>query len=200
MTASAMKGDRELCLDAGMNDYVSKPIRIQALTNALSKIQSLKEKTTDQESSQPDNKKRIEPEKPPILPDSQPEHTQPEAKAPQEGVLDPAALAELQESVGDDPEFLIQFIDTFLGNAPQLLAGLRQALEQEDAARLRLKAHTLKSNSAEFGATTLTTLFRDLENKGQAGTLVGAAELIAQAEAEYEQAKAALEAIRNNAS
>ena len=62
--------------------------------------------------------------------------------------LDPVALANLRRSIGDDPEFLIEFIDTFLGNAPQLLADLRGALEREDAATVHLKAHTLKYPTA----------------------------------------------------
>ncbi|MFW9777085.1 Hpt domain-containing protein, partial [Brucella melitensis] len=76
---------------------------------------------------------------------------------------------------------------------------IRHALEQEDAATLRLKSHTLKSNCAEFGATILTALFRDLENMGQAGTLSGAAALLAQAEDEYKQVEAALGVMRNAA-
>ncbi len=200
MTANAMQGDRELCLEAGMNDYVSKPVRIEALTKALLEIQSFKESVAVHEADSPAPGQMLKPENaamPAALP---PEQTRPKAESSPAGVLDPAALVALQESVGDDPEFLAHFINTFLSNAPQLLADLKQALAQEDAATLRLKAHTLKSNSAEFGATTLTMLFRELEQKGQTGALAGAAELIAQAEAEYEQVKVALEALRNNIS
>lgn len=109
------------------------------------------------------------------------------------GILDPAALENLREMIGGDDAFLQELIDTFLGEAPQLLADMRQAVENEDAPLLRLAAHTLKSNSAEFGAMTLSSLCKQLEAMGKAGTLEGAAEMVTQAEAEYEQVKAALE-------
>jgi CheY-like chemotaxis protein len=41
MTANAMQGDRELCLAAGMDDYISKPVRIEQLVNALDQVQKL---------------------------------------------------------------------------------------------------------------------------------------------------------------
>jgi HPt (histidine-containing phosphotransfer) domain-containing protein len=74
---------------------------------------------------------------------------------------------------------------------------MRQAVERGDAAGLRLAAHSLKSNSADFGAMTLSNLCRELEGLGKAGRLDGAAEKVTQAEAEYERVKAALEAVRN---
>jgi HPt (histidine-containing phosphotransfer) domain-containing protein len=77
-----------------------------------------------------------------------------------------------------------------------LVGTLRQALEQGDAAELRRAAHTIKSSSNDFGATTLAELCQELETMGKAGTLDGAAELVAQVEHEYEQVRAALEAVR----
>jgi HPt (histidine-containing phosphotransfer) domain-containing protein len=112
------------------------------------------------------------------------------------GILDPAALANLQEMVGGDDEFLIDLIDTFLADAPQMLADLYQALADGDAVLLRRSAHSLKSNSAEFGATALSALCRELEEMGKAGTLGEANEKVAQAEAEYAKVQAALEKIR----
>lgn len=113
------------------------------------------------------------------------------------GVLDPAALERLKDMVGGDAGFLGELIDTFLSEAPQLLSDMRQAVEGGDAAGLRLAAHSLKSNSADFGARTLSSVCRELEGMGKAGTLDGAAELVAQAEAEYEQVKTALEVSRS---
>jgi HPt (histidine-containing phosphotransfer) domain-containing protein len=117
-----------------------------------------------------------------------------EAKA--DKVLDPAALENLREMVGGDAEFLAELMDTFLADAPQLLADMRQAVERGDAAGLRLAAHSLKSNSADFGAMTLSNLCWELEGMGKAGTLDGAAKKVAQVEAEYERVKPAIEAVR----
>jgi CheY-like chemotaxis protein/HPt (histidine-containing phosphotransfer) domain-containing protein len=186
MTANVMKEDREIYLAAGMDDYVGKPIRVEELVSALSKCRPL-EKMQDGEMAerrgvggqggQVGEEKRMT------------------EKAKVEGVLDPAALENLREMMGGDAEFLSELIDTFLEDAPQLLADMHQTVEQGDAAGLRLAAHSLKSNSADFGAMALSNLCRELEGMGKAGTLDGAAGLVRQAAAEYEQVKAALEAV-----
>ncbi|MDH4137666.1 MAG: Hpt domain-containing protein [Anaerolineae bacterium] len=111
-------------------------------------------------------------------------------------VLNPAALENLREMIGGDPDFLAELMDTFLNEAPQLLADMRQAVEDRDAAGLRLAAHSLKSNSTDFGAMTLSNLCWELEGMGKAGTLDGVAEKVAQVEAEYERVKPAMEAVR----
>ena len=110
--------------------------------------------------------------------------------------LDLAALENLREMIGGDDEFLVELIDTFLADAPQMLADMRQAAADGDAAVLHRAAHSLKSNSAEFGAMTLSELCRELEAMGKASTLDGADEKVARAETEYEKAKVALEAVR----
>jgi HPt (histidine-containing phosphotransfer) domain-containing protein len=110
-------------------------------------------------------------------------------------VLDPVALESLRATVGGDSEFLIELIDTFLEDAPMLLADLGQAAEQGDADELRLAAHSLKSNSADFGARALAALCKELEMMGKTGALDGAVERVAQVEAEYERVKIALQAM-----
>jgi HPt (histidine-containing phosphotransfer) domain-containing protein len=112
------------------------------------------------------------------------------------GVLDPAAIDSMREMVGGDDEFLADLIDTFLKDAPQMLADIRQALETGDAETLRRIAHSLKSNSDSFGAMALGELCRELERMGKANALEGADELITRSDAEYTQVMAALETVR----
>jgi HPt (histidine-containing phosphotransfer) domain-containing protein len=112
------------------------------------------------------------------------------------GVLDPAAIDSMREMVGGDDEFLADLIDTFLKDAPQMLADMRQSLEAGDAEVLRRVAHSLKSNSDSFGATALGELCRKLEKMGKANALEGADELITHADAEFTQVMAALETVR----
>jgi HPt (histidine-containing phosphotransfer) domain-containing protein len=112
-------------------------------------------------------------------------------------VLDPSALETLLEVVGGEPALLGELIDSFLEETPPLLNNLRQALGQGDAAELRRAAHTIKSSSNDFGATTLAELCQELETMGKAGTLDRAAEVVAQAEKEYEQVRVKLEAVRS---
>ena len=94
-------------------------------------------------------------------------------------LLDPAALDGLREIGGDD--FVTDLIDTFLADAPPLLAALRGT----DAEEVRRAAHTLKSNGATFGATTFSELCRELEMLARTGDLAGVPELADRIEAEY---------------
>jgi HPt (histidine-containing phosphotransfer) domain-containing protein len=110
--------------------------------------------------------------------------------------LDPAALDNLRQTVGDDEEFLAELVDTFLEDAPQMLADMRRAAESGDAPELRLHAHSLKSNSAEFGAMALSALSKQLEIMGKENQLDGALPLVDQADALYEAIKPALEALK----
>jgi HPt (histidine-containing phosphotransfer) domain-containing protein len=114
--------------------------------------------------------------------------------------LDPAAMERLWDLVGEDETFLTELMDTFLEDAPRLLADIRQAVEHRDAAGLYLAAHSLKSNSTDFGAIVLSSLCRELEEMGKTNTLDKAAETAARAEVEYEQVKTALEAARRELS
>lgn len=193
MTANAMQEDRELCFAVGMDDYISKPIRVEQLVEALSKVRPAEEARGALETVE----RTIE---------AAPEQDGAGAGEPGSGeradgaragdVLDPKALDRLLEMVGGAPDYLVELIDSFLEDGPQLLADLRQALARGDAAAVRLAAHTLKSNSADFGAMTLATVCQRLEALGKAGTLDGAAELAAQAEAEFQKVRVALEARR----
>jgi HPt (histidine-containing phosphotransfer) domain-containing protein len=112
---------------------------------------------------------------------------------PTEGRLDPAALEKLLELVGGERALLAELIDSFLQDTPPLLVSMRRALEKKDAAQLGMAAHTLKSTSRGFGAVRLSEWCVELEAMGNAGTLDGAAELVAQLEKEYQQVSRALE-------
>jgi signal transduction histidine kinase/ABC-type sugar transport system substrate-binding protein/DNA-binding response OmpR family regulator len=182
-TANVMKEDREVCLVAGMDDYIGKPIRVEELIRALSRSRPLGDAQGGETAKR--------------------EETEERAMTEQEQVgakLDPAALENLRGMADGDDSFLVELIDTFLEDAPQLLADIRRAAEGGDAAGLRLAAHSLKSNSADFGALALFNLCRELEMMGKVGTLDGATALVTQAEAAYEQAKLALEAVRRDPS
>jgi len=78
--------------------------------------------------------------------------------------IDLAVFRELQDTAGT--EFVAELVDTFLAEAPAMLAELRSARAAADAGRFRRAAHSLKSNGMTFGATTLSTLARALELKG----------------------------------
>jgi HPt (histidine-containing phosphotransfer) domain-containing protein len=91
---------------------------------------------------------------------------------------------------------LPSLIDSFFKDAVKLQTTARHAVDQSKSEELRRAAHTLKSNSANFGARALAVLCQELENRGKAGMLEGAQQLLAQIEAEYANVKAALEQVR----
>ncbi|MEZ4560024.1 MAG: Hpt domain-containing protein [Caldilineaceae bacterium] len=99
--------------------------------------------------------------------------------------MDLTALKRLMQLVGGNQTVLNELIDTFLSDAPASLAAMHQALRDQDAASFRRAAHTLKSNSNDFGAHELADLCRELEAKGRNDDLDSAAALLAAAEAAY---------------
>jgi signal transduction histidine kinase/CheY-like chemotaxis protein len=198
MTANAMQGDREACLAAGMNDYVSKPIRIEELVGALSTSRPLESgpgpeqetlETGAYESSSPPAQPveglgvRVQPEPDRTLSDGT--------------VLDSRALEELLATLGGELANLKILIDSFLTDGPGLLDELDGFVEADDAAGVRRVAHSLKSNGADFGATTFAERCKQLEMMGKSGELDGAAEMAAQIRAEYRRVAAALATVRD---
>ena len=78
--------------------------------------------------------------------------------------IDQAIYAELQDTTG--PEFAAELVTTFLNEAPQIIADLRDAAKQSDDDRLRRAAHSIKSNANVFGANTLAQIARAIELDG----------------------------------
>ena len=155
MTANAMQGDRELCLAAGMDDYVSKPIRVEELVAALERCTA----------RAPDAIRAAGP-----VVSARPERAV--ADGPPTPVLDPSALERLRATMGSG--FLDELVSTFLEDSQELVSTMRRALAQGDRDALRRAAHSLKSNAASFGAMPLSNLSRDLEALAKAGGLASA--------------------------
>jgi HPt (histidine-containing phosphotransfer) domain-containing protein len=107
-------------------------------------------------------------------------------------IIDRAAIDELLESVGGDLEFLEELLGDYFDDSPNQLSEMQRALNEGDAERFRRAAHSLKSNSANFGARKLADSCRELEEMGKSATLSGAGDVLARAKLEYEEAKNAL--------
>ena len=112
-----------------------------------------------------------------------------------ESVIDRAVYAELRNTTG--AEFAAELADTFIEEAPGMLAELRAAHADGNAERFRRAAHSLKSNGRIFGAVKLTTLAREFELKGLDADPAGDVACLAALEAEYVRAAAELKALRN---
>ena len=84
-------------------------------------------------------------------------------------VIDRNAFEDLKQMAGAD--FIGELINTFLEDAPQLIAQLHSALAANDAETFRRAAHSLKSNAASFGANHLSALAKELEMLGRENKL-----------------------------
>jgi signal transduction histidine kinase/DNA-binding response OmpR family regulator/HPt (histidine-containing phosphotransfer) domain-containing protein len=172
MTANAMQGDRELCLAAGMDDYMSKPIRVEELMAALERTASPEPDPIRAGGPGSANQNRAAPDRP---------------SAP---VLDQAALDRLRSTMGAG--FLDELLATFMEDSQELVRTMRRALTEEDTDSFRRAAHSLRSNAASFGAMTLSTLAKDLEALARSGSLDGAASRMERLAGECERVARAL--------
>ena len=113
-------------------------------------------------------------------------------------VIDRKVLDSLLEAVGGDGEFLAELLDTYFVDSPQQFAIMHQALKDSNSEEFRRAAHSLKSNSANFGAIDLSERAKNLEDLGKEGQLEQAAVPLQEAESEYTRVKSALEMIQKN--
>jgi len=112
-----------------------------------------------------------------------------------EPAIDKIIYAELQDTAG--VEFVAELVDTFLEEAPGMLAELRSARAENHAERFRRAAHSLKSNASTFGALRLAARARELELKGLGAEPAHDTAALMALEAEYARAAAALKALRH---
>ena len=142
MTANALEGDRERCLAAGMDDYLSKPVKSDELRRKL-------EQWTKPGKS---GKELIEGNEP--------------ARHTDGSVIDQAQLASLREiQQPGESDFVTELIDLFLNETDSHFESLREAVINNDAVEIRRLAHLLKGSSANIGARRMSALCEDLEGK-----------------------------------
>jgi signal transduction histidine kinase/DNA-binding response OmpR family regulator/HPt (histidine-containing phosphotransfer) domain-containing protein len=182
MTASAMSKDRERCLAAGMNDYLSKPVLKAELERML-------EKWTQPAPFAASDSARVSAAPLPFSSKTDLVHTM----NPSDPVLDPSVISSLRELGGDDdPGLFSELVGMFLSDTPERLRALSEALDHNDPGALERAAHALKSSSANLGALGLSVLFRDIEAAGRAKDLSKAAPLVARTQPEFQRVEAAL--------
>ncbi len=144
MTANAMKGDRERCLDAGMDGYVAKPVDPDKLFQTLDELGQ-----AQRLSSQPS------------LSDSQPLSLQ---DAELKDVIDLEVGAKY---IPGGPEVVRETAKLLLDECPRLTTQMREAIQQGDATSLKRAAHTLKSSAQTFGAKRVMELAAEMETMGR---------------------------------
>ncbi len=165
MTAHALKGDRERCLKAGMDSYLSKPIQSKSLYDAV-------------------------------------EGTAVAAPVDDEAPVEPAATDSTTKSivdwntavknVGGKEELLLELTGLFFEETDELLPALREAIGEQDMAKVRRFAHTIKGGASHFAAGLVKAVALRLEFMGRDEDLTGADEAYESLEREIERFKQAL--------
>jgi two-component system sensor histidine kinase/response regulator len=180
LTANAVDGDRERCLAAGMDDYLSKPFSRERLLATLQRWLPPASAAIQTAAS--------------ATPTAKPAPPEPITAPSNEGPINPRALDAIRRLPGPNgPALVSKVIDAYLADTPPRFAQLRAAVDAGDAEALRKAAHALKSSSANVGAEQLAALCRELEMLGRKATVAGAGMLLATAESEAARALAALE-------
>jgi DNA-binding NarL/FixJ family response regulator len=164
LTAHAMQGDRERCLEAGMDGYVSKPIRREELRDEIERVL----------------------EGSPVHPVTAESDIRPVAS----GTATPNHVEEpIRRRFPGDDDLLRQLAVVFLEDYPERVAAIADALDRGQSDALARAAHTLKGSVSVLSENGPTLVVRQLEAAARAGDLAGAAALYVDLERQMERLK-----------
>jgi two-component system sensor histidine kinase/response regulator len=160
MTAHALKGDREKCIDAGMNDYIAKPIHPSKLHDVIEKWVNELEMVHESE----------------IVHES----------LPKNDIFDKNSF--IDRLLGDE-NLAKEIIKNFIEDSLRQINILKEALDNKDADMIHSQAHSLKGAAANISATVLKELAYQIEIAGQTKDLIKAASLIPKLDEQFEVLK-----------
>ena len=178
MTAAAMEGDREACMAAGMDDFISKPVRLEAVAEVLARWIS-----------------RSEPDEDPGTGAT----TDAGDGAPGNDPLDRSQIDLLLDLDDGEGRALSEIAEEYIAHSKQVWVELRRTLSAGDVAALERSAHTLKGASANVGASTLAQLCGALESHARMEQLDEVSGLIDECDAEFARVQDALEVLTASA-
>lgn len=161
MTANALQGDRERCLQAGMDDYLSKPIKQKDLLTMIERWTSVE--TTDDSGVQPQHESGTD------------------------EMIDGARIKEIQD-LGDE-SLVKELMGIYIHDSKQSLNDIASSLASNDINLLRESSHKLKGSSANLGITHVHRISAEIENLARANDLFRAKELSASLFEQFEKVK-----------
>jgi len=183
MTARAMKGDRECCLEAGMDGYVAKPVNPKDLLAAINELLSnLPEAAAPAGVQFPENYDMNSSE-------AQTSASKSDSMPGDSPAIDFGALL---QRVEDDTTLLEEMINLYLDSSPRLLAEIESGIQRGDAATVQRAAHALKGALQNLSAGPSARSVLELETMGRSGDLQLAERTICELKSELDRLQAEL--------
>ncbi|MFM7725633.1 MAG: response regulator, partial [Flavobacteriales bacterium] len=168
MTAFALEGDKEKCLEAGMSDYISKPFMIEEIVDQIRKWGG-----------------------------SGVEVRESKATSPVKAVIDRTVIDRLREmTIGSDPDFFLKVIRMFLDQAEQVVERIEEELRYGNLQELSAQAHKLKGSALNIGALRLAEVCRQLEVQARTAETGGLVNLLSELKNEARDAAKELKEIK----